>query len=228
MICKECGFDNTEDSKFCTACGAKLPIEEAGQTEDTVAQEPVAEETVAEGAAVEETVAEEAVAVDAYTAEPETEQAAEEETVMEAASFEETEQAVTEAAADVNATAEESLSEMTGSDRKEDEPADDTGSSYYEDNYQDYGNTIYDDTQVGGKLGFAIASLVCGCLSILCCIGACTTLPLSIVAIVLGILTVIKNYDGRGFAIAGIVTGGLGLVLQIIITITYVASGVFD
>ena len=240
MICSKCGFDNTEDSKFCTACGAKLePVNTIDTSDETAA---VAEDA---GASALENV--EADTADMSTGEPEAEESvqaeisevsaeepvSEENIVQETATdtpvdnasdpFYEAEQAMTQAANDVRDAADDALSGMTGADRSADESSE---GSYYDESSMDY-SSLY-DTEVGGKLGFAIASLVCGSLSILCCIGACATLPLSIAAIVLGIITLVKSYDGRGFAIAGIATGGVGLVLQIIMMITYAATGVFD
>ena len=59
----------------------------------------------------------------------------------------------------------------------------------------------------------------------LCCMCGCMNLPLSIAAVVLGIITITKHYDGKGMAIAGLITGGLGLVLGVIMTGMWVSSG---
>ena len=42
------------------------------------------------------------------------------------------------------------------------------------------------------------------------------TLVINGVAIVLGIITLVKKYDGKGMAIAGLVTAGIGIVIFII------------
>lgn len=73
-----------------------------------------------------------------------------------------------------------------------------------------------EEKQGGGNIGFAIASLVCGILSMLCCCLTLFSVVLGIAAIVLGIITICFKYDGKGMAIAGIVTGGLGLVIGVI------------
>ena len=86
--------------------------------------------------------------------------------------------------------------------------------------------------QEGGKNGFSIASMVCGILSITCC---CTTgifgLILAVAAIALGIIALYNKYDGKGMAIAGIITGGIGFLIAgvvIIIGISFAdASGMF-
>ena len=36
------------------------------------------------------------------------------------------------------------------------------------------------------------------------------------------------KYDGRGFAIAGLITGGIGILLSIVILIAMVSEGVLN
>ena len=62
----------------------------------------------------------------------------------------------------------------------------------------------------------AIASLVCGILSLVCCCLSWFSFVLAVAAIVLGIITLVKKYDGKGMAIAGLVTAGIGIVIFII------------
>jgi len=71
----------------------------------------------------------------------------------------------------------------------------------------------------GGNIGFSIASMVCGILSILCCCAWYLSIILAGVAIVFGILSLKKNADGRNMAIAGLITGGIGAVLSIIVLV---------
>lgn len=65
--------------------------------------------------------------------------------------------------------------------------------------------------------GLAIGSLVCGLLSIVCCMGLFTGIP----AIILGVIAMNKekadpaNYGGRGMAMAGAITGGIGVLLSL-------------
>lgn len=63
--------------------------------------------------------------------------------------------------------------------------------------------------------GMAIASMICGILSILCCCAWYISLILAGVAIVLGIVNNTKHMGGKGMAIAGIVTGSVGIVLVV-------------
>jgi hypothetical protein len=73
--------------------------------------------------------------------------------------------------------------------------------------------------------GLAIASLVCGILSIVCCMGLFTGVP----ALIMGFMSMNKekadpaHYGGKGLAIGGMITGAVGtifgtlwLILQLI------------
>ena len=71
-------------------------------------------------------------------------------------------------------------------------------------------------TEKKGNKGFAIASLICGIISVICCCLGCFSLVLAIAAVALGIVTLACKYDGKGMAIAGIVLGGVGVVMFII------------
>lgn len=97
--------------------------------------------------------------------------------------------------------------------------------TYYESGQSQYYSTEPDAAQNGGNIGFAIASMVCGILSLLCCCLDLFSPILAIAAIVLGVITLCFKYDGRGMAIAGIATGGVALVFRIIILIIALASG---
>lgn len=72
-----------------------------------------------------------------------------------------------------------------------------------------------------GNIGFSIASLVTGILSMVCCCATGFSILLAIAAIVLGIITLCKQYDGKGMAIAGIITGGIGLILGVFVLIAF-------
>jgi len=71
-----------------------------------------------------------------------------------------------------------------------------------------------------GNQGFAIASMVCGIISILCCCCSGLGFITAVAALVLGIIAVNKQYDGKGMAIAGIVCGGIGLLIFILAMIS--------
>ncbi len=84
------------------------------------------------------------------------------------------------------------------------------GGNFYNSSQNEEGN---------GNRGISIACLVCGILSLICCCGGWLGLILAAAAIVLGIISIKNNYDGRELAIAGLITGGCGMVLAIVMLI---------
>ncbi len=78
--------------------------------------------------------------------------------------------------------------------------------------------------QEGGKIGFSIASLVCGILSIIFCCSDIFGFILAVAAVVLGIIVLRNKYDGKGMAIAGIITGGIGFLISGILLLGVGAS----
>lgn len=89
----------------------------------------------------------------------------------------------------------------------------DSGSSRYYSSNNNV-NTAYE--QSNGNIGFAIASMVCGILSLICCCFSLFSLVLGIAAVVLGIVSLSGKYEGKGMAIAGIITGGIGIFIWVI------------
>ncbi|MBA2736395.1 MAG: DUF4190 domain-containing protein, partial [Pyrinomonadaceae bacterium] len=79
----------------------------------------------------------------------------------------------------------------------------------------------------GQNQTLAIVSLILGILSVLCCAWF---LP-GIAAVVLGFMAKSKaeqnpnEYGGRGLALGGIITGGISVVLGIIVMILYLFTG---
>lgn len=67
-----------------------------------------------------------------------------------------------------------------------------------------------------GNIGFAIASMVCGILSLICCCFSLFSLVLGVAAVVLGIVCLSGKYEGKGMAVAGIITGGIGIFIWVI------------
>lgn len=78
----------------------------------------------------------------------------------------------------------------------------------------------------GGNIGISIASLVCGILALLCCCATYFSIILSIAAIALGIIALVKKYDGMGMAIAGIVVGGIAIVFSILMVVLVASSSI--
>ena len=95
-------------------------------------------------------------------------------------------------------------------------------SRYYSSNNASEAN----DTSSNGNIGFAIASMVCGILSLICCCFSLFSLVLGVAAVVLGIVCLSGKYEGKGMAIAGIVTGGIGIFIWVIF-ILIGGSGMF-
>lgn len=95
----------------------------------------------------------------------------------------------------------------------EQEPSYYSKGSGYNGQPQDYGSGK------GQGQGLGIASMICGIIApISCCASIYLAIPLSIAAIVLGIVQIVKN-ESKGMAIAGIVCGSVTLVLMIIVII---------
>lgn len=88
---------------------------------------------------------------------------------------------------------------------------------------QYYDGTVVEEqmsTKVsGGNIGVSIAALVCGIISLLCCCTGLFSVVLGIAAVVLGIISLRSHYEGKGMAIAGIVTGGISLFIIVLLLI---------
>lgn len=105
--------------------------------------------------------------------------------------------------------------------------------SYQNQNYNNYQNNGYNNMNgTSGQQnyygnepatetpsGMAIAGMVLGILSMLCCCIWYVSAILAILALVFSIITVAKNKPGKGMAIAGIVCGAIGLVMAIVVVI---------
>ncbi len=88
-----------------------------------------------------------------------------------------------------------------------------------------FGQNVPPPIGAGGQSqGLAIASLVCGILSLICC----NWFVLGIVALVLGFVAKSKasadpaNFGGAGLALGGMITGGISLVLGVVVWMLYV------
>ena len=63
--------------------------------------------------------------------------------------------------------------------------------------------------------GFAIAGMICGILSIICCCAWYISGILGILGLVFSILVIVRNLPGKGLAIAGVICAAIGLILAI-------------
>lgn len=86
---------------------------------------------------------------------------------------------------------------------------------------QGYGQAFY-NTSINTPpkkegIGFSIAGMICGIISIMACIFMFLDLLISIPGLVLSIVALAKKYDGKGMAIAGVVCNAIGTALSTII-----------
>jgi len=84
---------------------------------------------------------------------------------------------------------------------------------------------ISNETPIQGvekdRKGFAIASMILGIVSIVLFCLWFISIPCGILAIIFGVISI--KSTGKGMAIAGIITGGIGLlILSIIITFSFI------
>ncbi len=63
--------------------------------------------------------------------------------------------------------------------------------------------------------GFAIAGMICGILSIVCCCAWYISGILGILGLVFSIMVIVRNLPGKGLAIAGVICAAIGLILAI-------------
>lgn len=70
-------------------------------------------------------------------------------------------------------------------------------------------------------VGLAITSMVCGIVSLVTGCPCCMMMPLGTlvgtVAVILGAISLAKKRAGRGMAISGVVTGGIGIVISLVL-----------
>lgn len=85
------------------------------------------------------------------------------------------------------------------------------------------GKTAKKKEQKLGK-GMAIAAMVCGIIALVFFWSGWFALICAIVALVLGIIALAKKADGKGMAIAGVVTGGCGLLASSIVVIVAIIA----
>ena len=92
--------------------------------------------------------------------------------------------------------------------------------------YTDYASsqTKYEEPVNDSKV-FAIISLVCGIVSLVCSCCGWLSIILAVAAIVLGIISINKQENAKGMAIAGIICGGVGLVIAVVLLIVGAAMG---
>lgn len=86
------------------------------------------------------------------------------------------------------------------------------------------GGSFYHSSSRPGSSGFGIASMVLGILALVFFCG-CINIPLAIISIILAIIQLSRKGEGKGFAIAGIVTSVVSVILTVImIVVVYIAG----
>lgn len=96
-------------------------------------------------------------------------------------------------------------------------------------NYSYQGDYSYQNYEepVQESMGFGIASMVLGIISlVLFC--TCCNLLLAVLAIIFGIIHLVKCKSGKGFAIAGIITAGLSVVFFFVYMFVFFGSSAFQ
>src|SRR5262245_2821567 len=93
----------------------------------------------------------------------------------------------------------------------------------YDDDDDDYDDDYYDSGYRrgggGGSNGLAITSLILGIMSIIpCALCGCLGMIVAIAAIITGGIGM-SNENGKGLAAGGLITGIIGLLLNIVLTI---------
>lgn len=201
IFCTKCGSENDASAKFCSNCGVKLEAPVNGSTSENTAQS--AGNVYAEGIYSGNSNASPYEKItDAEEIKPESVPVQEEIHINYGQASE----------SNQNASAYSASGQQYYSA---------SGQQYYSADGQQSGEGK------GGYIGVSIASLICGILAIICCCATTFSLLLSIAAIVLGIITIVKKYDGKGMAIAGIATGGVAIVLTILAFVSLFASGAY-
>lgn len=189
IYCTQCGSENNAESKFCSNCGNKLEKPTVSVEEQSVKSEGVF--SGQESTTVYEKITD-----------------AEEEAPAPIPSYREE--------IKINySQGPQSFGSGSYNSNGTDKNSNVYNVSSQPQYYTTDGNTSGTSNQGGGNIGFAIASMICGIFSLLCCCFTLFSAVLAIAAVVLGIITLCFKYDGKGMAIAGIATGGVGIVIVI-------------
>lgn len=73
--------------------------------------------------------------------------------------------------------------------------------------------------------GFAIASMVLGIISLVCCCLGWISAIMAILSIIFGVITLVKKKPGKGMAIAGIICSSFAIVIYIVLVVISLAIG---
>ena len=109
-------------------------------------------------------------------------------------------------------------------------------SAYNQNSYHQgsYGQNAHQTNTNGGSFyhssqpnrnGFGIASMVLGILALVFFCG-CINIPLAIIAIIFAIIHINRKTGSNGFAIAGIVTSVISVILTVILIVAFMNFGI--
>lgn len=82
---------------------------------------------------------------------------------------------------------------------------------------QPMGGNPYGQPPQQGSQGFAIAGMVLGIISLVCCCSGYIALVLGVIGMVLSIVSLVQKRPGKGMAIAGIVCSAIAIVLIVVL-----------
>ena len=98
-------------------------------------------------------------------------------------------------------------------------------SSGYQQNQNGYTSGGYqqpmfnNQPQKGGDQGFAIAGMVLGIVSIVCCCCSWLSAIAAVAGLAFSIISIVQKKPGKGMAIAGIVCSSIGLIILILVLV---------
>ena len=96
-------------------------------------------------------------------------------------------------------------------------------SQYDQTAQQTYSGSYYQKEKPAGN-GFGIASMVLGILALVFFCG-CINIPLAIISIIFAIVHINRKTGSIGFAIAGIVTSAISVILTVILILVVMYAG---
>ena len=130
---------------------------------------------------------------------------------------------------DVNRNHQQSYSQgyTQGNENRNNYSQDNFSQNSYGQNTQqtsrDSGSFYYSSSKPAGN-GFGIASMVLGILALVFFCG-CINIPLAIISIIFAIIHINRNSGSKGFAIAGIVTSAISVILTVIMILAFMYAG---
>ena len=90
--------------------------------------------------------------------------------------------------------------------------------SFEPNSYDNYSENPMGEQQ--GSKSMAVTSMVLGIIALVICICFFLSIPLGIVSIILGIIVLTKRKNGKSFAIAGIVTSVVSILVSVVTLVT--------